>query len=77
MANNIHKGTELNNVQETWNENERRDGGTSGRTGDAGMVNDDLKQVIREEAAEYDRQDREDSMLGGDRAAVRDEDGEQ
>lgn len=75
MAKTIHKGTELNNVQETWNENERRSGGMD-RSGDAGAVNDDLKQVIRDEAAEYDSQNKEDNVIGGDRATVRDGDGE-
>lgn len=72
MAKGIHKGTELNNVQETWNENERRraQGEDVGR--EAG-VGEDLKQVIREEASEYDSNNKEDRLLGGDRASLNDE----
>jgi hypothetical protein len=72
MAKGIHRGTELNNIQETWNENERRRaaGEDVGRqTG----VGEDLQQVIREEAAEYDNDNKEDRLLGGDRATVNDD----
>ena len=73
----IHKGTELNNVNETWNENERRrergeDG--PGAPADAGDVDNELKQTIQEEAAEYDRVNKEERLLGGERATVRDDD---
>lgn len=72
MAKGIHKGTELNNVQETWNENERRraEGEDTGRQ--AG-VDENLQQVISKEAAEYDRDNKEDRLLGGDRASVNDD----
>lgn len=72
MAKGIHKGTELNNIQETWNENERRraEGEDVGsQTG----VGEDLQQVIREEAAEYDNDNKEDRLLSGDRATVNDD----
>lgn len=75
MAKGIHKGTELNNIQETWNENERRRaaGEDVGRqTG----VGEDLQQVISEEAAEYDNDNKEDRLLGGDRASLRDDRGD-
>jgi hypothetical protein len=74
MAKGIHKGTELNNIQETWNENERRRaaGEDVGRqTG----IGEDLQQVIREEAAEYDNDNKEDRLLSGDRASVNDDRG--
>lgn len=72
MAKGIHKGTELNNVQETWNENERRraQGEDVGRQAGVG---EDLKQVIKKEASEYDRDNKEDRLLGGDRATLNDD----
>ncbi|HEY1114334.1 MAG TPA: hypothetical protein VGE66_12265 [Chitinophagaceae bacterium] len=72
MAKGIHKGTELNNIQETWNENERRRaaGEDVGRqTG----VGEELQQVIREEAAEYDNNNKEERLLSGDRATINDD----
>jgi hypothetical protein len=72
MAKGIHKGTELNNVKETWNENERRGTGDQSVSEDA-TVNNDLNQTIKEEAAEYDRESNEEKLLGGDRATLNDE----
>ncbi len=71
----VHKGTELNNIQETWNQNERmRENnempGTGDTGGDAAGVGDDLQRVIKEEAAEYDNANKEDRVLDGDRATV-------
>lgn len=72
----IHKGSELNNVRETWQQNERAEEGngvdkTSNETTD---LPDELKQTIAEEAAEYDNTNKEDRLLDGERATVRDED---
>jgi hypothetical protein len=73
-----HKGTELNNVSETWNRNERmRQEGEEGRmendpVGTAG-VSRDLAETIREEAADYDRANKEERVLDGDRATVNDD----
>ena len=74
----IHKGTELNNVKETWqqNENENRGGAperlnTSGD--EATGVDSDLQQTIREEAAAYDKANKEDRLLGGERATMNDD----
>ena len=36
-------------------------------------VGEDLQQVISEEAAEYDRDNKEDRLLSGDRASVNDD----
>lgn len=74
----IHKGTELNNVNETWNQNERlrEEGNTAGagdNTADAANVSNDLEQAIKEEAAEYDNSNKEDRILGGERATVSDD----
>ena len=74
----LHKGTEFNNVNETWNRNEqRRQEGEEGRvenvsTGSTG-VNKDLAQTIREEAAEYDNASKEERVLDGERATVNDD----
>jgi hypothetical protein len=74
----IHKGTELNNVNETWKENERRrqlgeDSPTTGTPDNAGAVSDNLQQTIQNEAAEYDNANKEDRLLDGERATVRDD----
>lgn len=70
MAKNIHKGTELNNVKETWDENERkRVDRRSSSSGDEG-----LDQVVKEESSEYDKANKEERLLGGDRGSVKDED---
>ena len=69
MANNIHKGTELNNVKETWEENEKKqiNRTSSGRE-------EGLDKVIKEESAEYDNANKEERLLDGDRGSVKDED---
>ncbi|WP_460570655.1 hypothetical protein [Flaviaesturariibacter terrae] len=68
-----HRGSELQNVSETWQENERNP--------DRGVqphpvrfdVADDLQDTIREEADEYDHGSKEEQLLGGDRASINDE----
>jgi hypothetical protein len=72
MAKGIHKGTELNNVQETWNENERRRAAGED-IGDASGSDESLQRVIQEEAAEYDQDNKADRVLGGDRATLNDD----
>ena len=68
----IHKGTELNNVNETWKRNEElRQREDVNRINTAGTP-DSLDRTIREEAAEYDRADKEERLLDGDRASVND-----
>lgn len=77
MANN-HNGTELNNVKETWeyNERERANGRSEDTTGanDAASPATPLDQIIREEARAYDTDNKEDRLLGGDWATVNDVD---
>jgi hypothetical protein len=73
----IHKGTELNNVNETWNENERLRAagdapGTDNTAGHPANESEELKQAIKEEAAEYDKANKEDRLLDGERATVND-----
>lgn len=70
-----HKGTELNNIQETWNQNEkmRENGEAPGPVGtgdEATGVGDDLQRVIKQEAAEYDNANKEERLLDGERATV-------
>ncbi|RYY39773.1 MAG: hypothetical protein EOO08_08865 [Chitinophagaceae bacterium] len=69
----FHKGTELNNVKETWNENERNpERGVQPEPARSTSA-DDLQQTISREAESYDRRNKEDKLLGGDRATLNDE----
>jgi midasin (ATPase involved in ribosome maturation) len=78
MENTSHKGTEFNNVQETWNQNERNlqngTGAGSGSVADETAPKNELEELIRQEATEYDNANKEDRILDGDRATVNDED---
>ena len=68
----IHKGTELNNVNETWDRTEQlRNKGIADADHRAGTT-DNLDRTIKEEAAEYDTAGKEDRLLDGDRATVKD-----
>jgi hypothetical protein len=74
----IHKGTELNNVKETWQQNEQTRQGSSGIervSNEPTGLPADLEQAIKEEAAEYDRANKEERLLDGERATVRDDEG--
>ena len=74
MAKGSRNGTEYNNVNETWNENEaQRSGNEAVNLGEPQTVNDDLQETIEEEAAEYDKANKEDRLPDGDRATVKDE----
>ena len=79
MENNMHKGTEFNNIIETWNKNEqnRNSGNVPGNEGAANEeitpAANPLEEVIRQEAAAYDSEIKENQLLGGDRATVNDE----
>jgi hypothetical protein len=69
MSKSIHKGTELNNIKETWNQNER-----DGLNRNApSTTNEDLEREIENEASEYDKANKEERLLTGDRASVDDE----
>jgi hypothetical protein len=70
MAKNIHKGTELNNVKETWDENEKKQLNTPGPSN----TDENLDRVIKEESSEYDSANKEERLLTGDRGSVNDED---
>jgi hypothetical protein len=71
----IHRGRELNNVNETWNRNEQlRENSDTPRNAASGTstISNDLEHTIRKEAAEYDNADKEDRLLDGERATVND-----
>ena len=71
MSKSFHKGTELNNVKETWEQNERA---RSNNPRDNSKSSDDqLERVIHEEAAEYDNTNKQEQLLDGERASISDE----
>ena len=75
MANYEHNGTELNNVKETWDRNERERASSSGDARDPQpdtTPTTKLDEIIQQEAKEYDEGNKEDQLLGGDRASVND-----
>lgn len=67
----IHKGTELNNVRETWEQNERQHINTP-----SAPDKENLERLIERGASEYDDANKEERLLGGERATVKDEDKE-
>jgi hypothetical protein len=74
MENTPHKGTELNNVKETWDQNERNAENTSGSDeSQTSTPSNELEQKVKEEATEYDNSNKEDRLLDGDRATVNDQ----
>ncbi|MBO9682790.1 MAG: hypothetical protein J7502_09030 [Flavisolibacter sp.] len=70
MPKNIHKGTELNNVRETWEQNEKE----NVNTGSSATTGENLERIIEEEASEYENANKEERLLDGDRASVNDDD---
>lgn len=75
MANTTHKGSEFNNISETWDQNEKRRNSGSAPANDAfdeTAPAAGLEQVIKQEAAEYDTENKEDQLLSGDRATLND-----
>lgn len=70
MPKNIHRGTELNNVRETWEQNEKENVGT----GKSSTTGENLERIIEEEASEYENANKEERLLEGDRASVNDDD---
>ncbi len=77
MENSTHKGTELNNVKETGDQNERNlqnsNSGSQGNIFNEEAQASDLEQLIKQEANEYDNTNKEDRVLGGDRATLNDD----
>ena len=78
MENNNQTGSEYNNIIETWEQNEKRkenedSNKTKDTTANEALSTNHLEQTIKNEAAEYDNVNKEDRVLGGDRATVRDD----
>ena len=79
MANETRRVTGLNNVSETWDQNEqkRAEQAANGTPHDAPAEEvpaaSELDQIIREEATAYDNENKEDRLLGGDRATRNDD----
>jgi len=71
MPTNIHKGTELNNVRETWERNEKENANRDRSS----TTDEQLERIIEEEALEYDNTKKEERLLDGDRASLSDENG--
>jgi len=67
-----HKGSELNNVRETWERNEREN---PRGAGEEPAVDKEIQKIARDEAEAYDREHSADTLLPGERATVKDEDG--
>jgi len=80
MENNNHKGSEFKNVQDTWDQNERNLQNGNNGTEDSNIAEaaptTDLERLIKQEASEYDQTNKEDRILGGDRATVNDDENE-
>jgi hypothetical protein len=74
MPVNNHNGTELNNVKEIWdqNEKERAKGGEADNIQENATLATELDRIIQHEASEYDNENKENRLLGGDRASVND-----
>jgi hypothetical protein len=68
MTTNQHKGTELNNVRETWEKNEREQVKTN-----APPSTESLQRTIEEEATKYDEANKEERLLTGNRASLNDD----
>jgi len=80
METNNHKGSELNNVRETWDQNERQRANDNSAGAESYSALDlppvtELDQIIRQEASEYDNENKESRVLGGERATVNDDEG--
>lgn len=77
MAKGVHKGTEFHNIGETWDQNERNRTGNEnpGRLRDesATTISNDLDRTIKEEADEYDHENKDDRVMGGERASINDD----
>jgi len=78
MESNNHKGSELNNVRETWDQNERQRAGTNQPANGDNAEEDaapatGLDEIIRQEALEYDNENKENRTLPGERATVNDD----
>ena len=77
MENN-HKGSEYQNVIETWEQNQKNKTNqeavpAEGDNSNTEAPRNNLDQVIKQEADEYDNDNKENRVIGGDRATVNDD----
>ena len=75
MENENHRGSEYNNIIETWEKNEKNkpDLRTDNTTVNETPEENTLEQTIKKEATEYDNVNKEERVLGGDRATLNDD----
>lgn len=77
MAKATHRVTGLNNVSETWDRNEQKRSEENAAENDMENTEipaaSELDRVVRDEAAEYDNDNKEERLLGGDRATRNDD----
>jgi hypothetical protein len=78
MENSNHKGSELNNVQETWNQNEKNlhDEKSAGREDELLQhipPASELDRIISAEASDYDHANKEERVLSGERTTEHEE----
>lgn len=69
----LHKGNELRNVSETWQQNEQarqQESGLQRIAAEPTGLPGDLEDAIKEEAADYDNANKEERLLDGERASV-------
>ena len=71
MENNMHKGSEFKNITDTWDENEKKRTDKDRASEDVPATG--LDQVIKQEAAAYDNENKEEQLLQGDRATINDD----
>jgi hypothetical protein len=80
MEENNHKGSEFKNIIETWDQNEKdlqnSDAGTENKIPAETAPTTELERLIKQEAAEYDNTNKEERILGGEKATVNDEESE-
>lgn len=77
MAKQINKSTGLNNVSETWDQNERaRAAGKIPDDNSTAPAGNGLEKVIKEEAAAYDNSSAEERLMPNDRATENEADEE-
>jgi hypothetical protein len=78
MENSIHKGSELNNVKETWDQNEKNKenenpGKSEAENTTAAPAESEIDKIIKQEATEYDEVNKESQLLTGERATINSE----
>jgi hypothetical protein len=78
MQNTNHKGSELNNVQETWNQNEKKLRDEQAAGAEDNLLQhippaSELDKIVSAEASDYDHANKEERLLTGERATEHDD----